>query len=131
MKPLTRLLAINAVVVIACAAVLTYAMISMRRDIEQRDAQLVLYRQFCTKTRDAVHDDRRAFEGADPKKQSAALDRFHESAAIYHNAESILMCIEPAEMPTFPAMCWAEKNMQCMEKAARRVEDALTKAWPP
>jgi hypothetical protein len=119
--------ALATVMIVALVVIIVYR---EKRRADHNEDQLVLYKQFCTMTRDAVHDDRRALEGSDSKKQAAALERFYESTVMYHNAESILMCVDPAEVPTLPAMCWVEKNVPCIEEVAHRAEDALTKAWP-
>ena len=79
--------------------------------------------EFCAKTRMAIKEDRRAFEGDDPLKREAAYERFYDSNVIYHNAESVLMCTD--ELPKLAIGCHLNKNWACLADVAREIEGRI------
>lgn len=78
------------------------------------------FEQFCIATRDAVRTDRLAFEGDDPLKREAAYERFYESRIIYHNVDSMLMCVD--EVPKLSTGCYLNKSWGCLANLAREIE---------
>lgn len=81
--------------------------------------------EFCAKTRMGVNQDRQAFESADPLRREAAYERFYDSNVMYHNTESMLMCLD--NLPKLPLGCNLDKNWGCLADVAREVETQLRK----
>ena len=76
--------------------------------------------QFCIATRDAVRTNRRAFEGDDLLKREAAYERFYDSRVMYHNVDSMLMCVDA--VPPLTLGCWLNKDWRCLAELARDIE---------
>ena len=79
--------------------------------------------QFCLATRNAVQTDRLAFESGDEVRREEAFGRFYEGQIMYHNASSILMCLDT--IPKLAIGCRLYKNWQCLAQIAQEIETAL------
>jgi hypothetical protein len=76
--------------------------------------------EFCWATRDALRQDRVAFESGDERKQEEAYGRFYEGLTMFHNSASFLMCVE--QIPTLPVGCWLNKDWSCLARIAGEIE---------
>jgi hypothetical protein len=81
------------------------------------------YDRFCSATRDAVRADRRAFETGTPAERERALAQFWSSTVIYHNSESLTMCLDDL-LPDIPA-CLIAKDWPCAAAFAHALEQTL------
>ena len=79
--------------------------------------------EFCAKTRMGMSEDRQAFESDDPLRREAAYERFYDSRVMYHNTESMLMCLDG--IPKLPLGCNLNKNWACLADVAREAEGRL------
>jgi hypothetical protein len=70
----------------------------------------------------AMGDDRAAFQSEDPRRREAALNRFYYGYKIYHDIESIMMCLD--DLPA-DGMCHVLPDWNCLAKVAKQVEDQL------
>lgn len=105
------------VILAACIGVAFWQQAKLRR----ASARAEKLDEFCVATRDAVRQDRLAFESNELAKQEAAYGRFYEGTAIYHNSSSFLMCVE--SIPELPVGCWLNKDWVCLARIAKELED--------
>lgn len=117
--------------VVMLASVLWVNGTNCKADEDALVEQLSKLQDFCTKTALALDDDALALQSSDPKLREIAYARFYASEIMYHNAQSILMCVEPSKMPTWPSLCWIDKDVECLSRAAAQMRDALRSAPTP
>ncbi|MDB4956522.1 MAG: hypothetical protein JWO36_4091 [Myxococcales bacterium] len=79
--------------------------------------------EFCSKVKLSIHDDRLAFLSGNLQRQERALDRFFEGPVMYHNADSLLICI--SDLPELPLFCQLNKDWACLARFAQSIEDLL------
>jgi hypothetical protein len=85
--------------------------------------KIIWYDRFCSATKDAIRQDRIAFEAGQPAERAAAGQRFFSSAVMYHNAPSIAMCLDD-QLPASPT-CLLTSDWSCLAMFARTIEQAL------
>lgn len=103
--------------------ILVLALLASCKPSPATQRKLDKFDEFCAKTRMGVSEDRQAFENDDPLKREAAYERFYDSAVMYHNTESVLMCL--GFLPKLPLGCNLNKNWSCLADVAREIEGAL------
>lgn len=101
------------------------AVINLVKSNNETTYRLEKLDEFCAKTRMGVNQDRQAFESDDPLRREAAYERFYDSDVIYHNTESMLMCLD--NLPKLPLGCNLNKNWSCLADVAREIETQLRK----
>jgi hypothetical protein len=90
------------------------------------DARITRLDRFCIATRDAVRQDRRAFEGNDQGARERAYERFYEGSAMHHNSESIAMCLaSESALPPLPLDCRLNRDWACLARLAGQIERLL------
>jgi hypothetical protein len=78
------------------------------------------FHSFCYMTWDGIRQDRLDFESADPARRADAKRRFFETMAIYHNTQSIEICLD-----ALPVRKCAYEDWGCHARHAAEIEKQL------
>lgn len=118
-----RAVALCVGIMLGSGFVIIYAGVSRVQRAEERAERLD---RFCLATRDAIRQDRLAFESGDAAKQEQAYLRFYEGHSMHHNSASIALCLSAEEdLPPIPLGCRLNKDWACLARLAAQIEQQL------
>ena len=124
-----RASSVGLIVLVLAAALSCGAWIQANRRNDEMTArygrQLANHRDFCTKVANSMHNLQRTFLGNDTKAQEEARRNFYDSTVAFHNASSIVLCLNPDHDARYPLECFLSSDYGCLGKSAQQFEAGI------